>query len=121
VDRLAIHYPRHKTAPRNPGGLGFARHGGEEGAKIASACRRARGAATKRVQNRIAVHRNTMLLLIFPRYWGTIARRNGRGKALRRRKRYRFKARLRHVHWQPEEAISFAVLPERYSTSAYVG
>jgi hypothetical protein len=39
---------------------------------------------------------------------------------------YRFKARLRHVHWQfPEEAASFAVLPERYarapmSVSAYI-
>ena len=29
--------------PRNPGGCGFARHGREEGAKIAPACRRGRG------------------------------------------------------------------------------
>jgi hypothetical protein len=78
------------------------------------------GAAKKRVQNRIAADRNSMLFLIVPRYW-IMARGNGRGKAPRRRKRYRFKASLRHVHWQfPEEAISFAVLPEGYSTSAYV-
>jgi hypothetical protein len=71
--------------PRNPGGGGFARHRREEGAKIASACRRACGCSERRVQNRIAVDRNGVLLLgvlllDVPRVVGIIAR--GKAKTL---------------------------------------